>query len=148
MFLKIGLIAIAVLMVAVAGLGFLLKTSYEANGILKANVVQAEAAVAQQRQALVYYRETVEEQTALIGDLSEDATAVAIERDEAIAQLNEYRAKIARAATGRPSLVGRLATRATNRVMQQFHTASGGDGDEANGDLSPTGTGTDPAPAD
>ena len=126
MFMKIGLVIIAGLALACMGLGFLLKASYKANGILEANVAVAEQALVEERETLAAVQAHAEQQAREIAALAADEAEAATQKDKAIAELNSFRNKLGRAATGRPSLVGRLATRASRNVMFDFYTASGG----------------------
>ena len=137
MFMKIGLVIIAGLALACMGLGFLLKASYKANGILEANVAVAEQALVEERETLAAVQAHAKQQAREIEALAADEAEAATQKDKAIAELNSFRNKLGRAATGRPSLVGRLATRATAKVMEQFYEASGGSPPEVVEPVSP-----------
>lgn len=68
-------------------------------------------------------RETDQKNITVLGVAVNEAQTA---KDKEIAKLNSYRERLSKAATGRPALVGRLATRATGRVMCSFNAASGG----------------------
>ena len=142
---KIAGVAILMLVIALGITGKLLTRAYEDIGVLKANVAVAEAATEEQRQALLLVEIQFREERQRVTTLQEEHNATLIERDTAVQDLNNFRSKISRAAEGRPVRVGRLATRATARVMQQFFTASGGTPDEPGGAVPTAPPGSDPA---
>lgn len=59
-------------------------------------------------------------------ELGEQAAIAQLEREEAVAHLNEYRDRLDSEALARPAVVSRAATSATRRVFKQFFEASGG----------------------
>jgi hypothetical protein len=77
-------------------------------------------------------------------NLGEKLTEAEQAESEANAKLNDYRTRIDDAALAKPGLVGRLATRATDRVQRDFYEASGG-GEEGEGNtaVSPTASDSD-----
>ena len=133
MMIKIAGMAILMLVIALGITGKLLTRAYEDIGVLKANVAVAEGATEEQRQALLQVEAQFREERQRVTTLQEENNATLIEKDTAVQDLSNFRAKISRAAEGRPALIGRLATKATARIMRDFHIASGGSDGVAEG---------------
>lgn len=127
MLIKIGAAVIVTLVLALSVTGFLLKNAYEDIGTLKSSVATAEAAVKEQRAVMVEIKAKYEAEQRLAAKMGEESRQAAQDRDRAVADLNAFRGKLARAAEGRPSLVGRLATRATRKIYCDIKEATGGE---------------------
>ena len=95
------------------------------------------------QQDTIYALETrrAEDQRDIIA-LGDNLAYAQLEKEEAVAQFNAYRKRLDTAAIARPTLVGRVATRATKRVFDAFFEASGG------GNSSERDTGISPASPD
>ncbi len=118
------LIGMVVLGIIAAGLGYALKASYEANGVLKANVATATAAVAEQRDEFNRMEDLYKAEQVKAAALDEEKQDITQRYNENVIKLNNFRVRLGEAALGRPTLVGRLATRATTRVMRDIYCAA------------------------
>ncbi len=79
-----------------------------------------------------------------ITELGEKLTYERRKTDEAISKLNSYRSRISKAALAKPGMVGNSATRATNRLFQEFPSASvHGKPDQANRGVPSPASGSD-----
>ena len=128
------------------------------NGVLTQNLATERASVAtlkgtivEQNRQQAEFIAKLEADREKLGQLSERANTIQTERDNAIAKFNDYRTRLGKAAMGRPTLVGRLASKSVARLMCQFRQASGGatcdDGGKAVRSTAP-GADKPPAPQD
>lgn len=119
-------IGLALSLLANAGLGWMLKGAWQDVATERANVQIVKDELVTQREALAQVQEHYENEQAKVVVLNQEANAIVIERDEAVAVLTNMRAKMHKAAAGRPTLVQRYMNRATEKVMCDVALATGG----------------------
>ena len=103
----------------------------------RANVVTLQDKMKVQQAAITKLEVQRAKDQAQINRLGEKNNVLQTAKEEAVAELNGFRTRLDRVAIKKPGLVGRLATRATCRVMYNFQSASGGDTSERNPCLPP-----------
>ena len=112
--------------------------------IEKANVQTAKDQVAEQNQTILRLEKNVEITQIKITQLSKENNLITQEKDAANAKLNSYRGRLGTLAAKKPGLIGRRATTATSRLMQQFFQSSGGrETSEGDTTVPATNAGTD-----
>lgn len=124
--MKVMLGVIAVLVILLSGSGLLLRKAWHDTGILEAAVSEVTQQLANQVRVTADLKADYDEQNVRIGTMMAENNALQAQTDAAISTLTNYRDRLASAAQGRPGLVGRLATRATGRLMCQMAAATGG----------------------
>lgn len=114
----------------------------------RANVVTLKATIKEQNETILLVEKQRAADQVKMDWLREQKLQAVEEQKNAEASINSYRKRLDKAAIAKPELVGRIATRATGRVMRSFFKASGGreEGPTAK-DLSPTPSVSDPPDA-
>ena len=140
------LIGMVVLGIIAAGLGYALKASYEANGVLKANVATAVQAQEDQVEEFNRMEGLYKAEQIKAAELDKEKQDITQRYNENVIILNNFRVRLGEAALGRPTLVGRLATRATTRVMRDIYcAANSGTQDCTDSDVSSSEAESNPA---
>lgn len=116
-----GLAAIAI----VALIGTVL-TTFQTVGKLKAENKSITALLEESTNVTKKLQEKIDEQVVDINRITETNGALTSERDKAFKDLEHAHGRMDRIASARPELVSRLATNATNKLMRDFHCATGG----------------------
>lgn len=126
--MKYGLIAAVI---AIIGLGVTVYILHGENETLnqnlataRADTATAKAALEDQKKEVAYLKELRERDHALIGELSQNVTDLQSEYSEVSATLNGYRTRLDNVAIAKPKLLGRMATKATNKVFKDFEDAT------------------------
>lgn len=126
--IKVAAGIIVVLIIMNAMTGFMLRGAWKDVATLESNVKVAEQALVDQREALAAMKANYEAEQVKVLALGNSNNDIAVKRDEAVNKLNSFRGRLLKAAEGRPTLVGKLATRATKRAMCEMYKATGGEG--------------------
>lgn len=138
------LIALAVVGVAFLALGGFAYWQYgRANG-LERDLATSESNVAVARTEVAGLNENIKQLDALrvlaqqrSDDLSKRMNDIISERDDARAALDSFRDRLRDAAIKKPTLIGRRASLATERVMRDFARATGGGAEDDGGEAVP-----------
>lgn len=109
----------------------------------RANVVTAKTEIKGLNDNILLLEELREQDQEAMDNLGKEVNRVEEERNEAKTKLDAFRARINRVSLRKPGLVGRAASRASNKLFRDFHTATGGTPDQAGGTIPPDPSGPD-----
>jgi chromosome segregation ATPase len=122
------------LILTIVGLGVTISILHSENqnlnielGIKQSDMVRLEGEVRGLNQQIKLYDQVRELEQQKYNTLTQDYQRVQESRDDQIAQLNEYRERLDRIALQNPEAISRLATAATNRVLDSIRAASRGE---------------------
>lgn len=124
MFSKYLLMGIGLLVMTNLATGYMLKGAWQDVAVAEANVEVArnavDEAVANKQQSDRLYQAELIKAAELSGEFNDIQEA----KDEADRKLEAFRGRLEATAIGRPTLIGRLATRATAGRMRAIYCAS------------------------